>query len=159
MVPTAAGGPRAGQLAVGYFQTTNGVTDPNSLTGKWTYTTAETGNATSAAPGFSYADVNPGVVYHNGQVCNAGILCGLPGQASDRSLLDFTSATMDPAGCPLFTFAGNPTGTSTTNTSANTFNYVTRQLSACFTASVATPKRPIHRGHKRPSRKRHPKTR
>jgi hypothetical protein len=149
-LPAAAGGPSAGQLAVGYFQTTNGVTDPNSTTGKWTYTTAETAAATGAAPAFSYADANPGFDYHNGEICNQGILCGtVPGQPADRSLLDFTSAAIDPAGCPLFTFAGNPTGSPGTNTGANTFNYVTRQLTGCFTppaqstqaggASLVTP--------------------
>ena len=133
MLPAAVGGPQAGQLAVGYFRTINGVTDPNSLNGKWTYSTAETDNATAAAPAFTYTDVNPGFVYHNGQVCNQGILCGLvPGGSSDRSLLDFTAATTDPAGCPLFTFAGNPTGTPTTNSGSNTNNFVTRQLTGCF---------------------------
>jgi hypothetical protein len=138
-LPAAVGGPSAGQLSVGYFQTTNGVTDPNSTSGKWTYTTAQSANATAAAPAFSYADVNPGVTYHNGEICNQGILCGtVPGQASDRSLLDFTSATIDPAGCPLFTFAGNPTGSAGNNTSANTFNYVTRQLTGCFTPPASS---------------------
>src|SRR5207302_2212552 len=123
---------------------TNGKTDPNDLTGQWTYTTAETANATSASPTFTYADVSPGVIYHHGQVCNEGILCGQPGQPFDRSLLDFTSATIDPAGCPLFTFAANPTGTPTTNDNGagsrtlNTFNYVTRQLTGCFQSSAAT---------------------
>jgi len=147
MLPAAVGGAAAGQLALGYFQTVNGKTDPNDTGGKWTYTTAETGNALAAQPSFSFSDVNPGFVYHNGQICNAGILCGaVPGGPSDRSLLDFTSATVDPAGCPLFTFAGNPTGTPTTNDNTNTFNYATRQLTGCFqppapaaTAGTAVP--------------------
>jgi hypothetical protein len=138
MLPAATGGPGAGQLAVGYFQTLNGKTDPNDLGGEWTYTTAETGNANAAQPSFSYSDVNPGFVYHHGQVCNQGILCGaVPGGSSDRSLLDFTAATVDAAGCPLFTFAGNPTGTPTTNDNTNTFNYATRQLTGCFQSSPA----------------------
>lgn len=134
MLPAAVGGPAAGQLALGYFQTTNGKTDPNDLGGKWTYTTAETNNALAAQPSFSFSDVNPGFTYHNGQICNAGILCGAtPNGPSDRSLLDFTSATVDPAGCPLFTFAGNPGGTPATNGDPGmTSNYATRQLSGCF---------------------------
>ncbi len=138
MLPAAVGGPQAGQLAIGYFRTTNGVTDPNSLSGKWTYTAAETTDATAASPSFSYQDVNPGFVYHNGQICNAGVLCGAtPNGPSDRSLLDFTSAALDSHGCVLFTFAGNPTGTPSTNGPTNTYNYVTRQTSGCFATNGA----------------------
>jgi hypothetical protein len=138
MLPAAVGGPKAGDLAVGYFRTVNGITDPNSLSGQWTYTTAETTNATAPTPGFSYGDVRPGFIYHHGQICNAGVLCGAtPNGPSDRSLLDFTSAALDSHGCPLFTFAGNPGGTPSNNTSTNTYNYVTRQLTGCFAASAA----------------------
>jgi hypothetical protein len=153
MLPAAIGGPRAGQLAIGYFRTTNGVTDPNSDSGKWTYATAESNNATAANPSFTFADVNPGFIYHAGQICNAGILC-LPGEPSDRSLLDFTSVTVDPHGCELFTFAGNPDGVA-----KGTFNYVTRQLTGCFTSFA--PARSIlgihvhRRSHHKPAKKRH----
>jgi hypothetical protein len=139
MLPAAVGGPKGGQLEIGYFRTTNGVTDPNSLSGQWTYTTAETTNATAGSPGFTYRDVNPGFIYHHGQICNAGVLCGAtPNGPSDRSLLDFTSAALDAHGCPLFTFAGNPTGSPTNNNTTNTYNYVTRQLTGCFTPVVGT---------------------
>jgi hypothetical protein len=136
MLPAAVGGPKAGQLVIGYFKTINGVTDPNSLKGKWTYATAESRNATASHPRFHYVAVRPGYIYHNGQICNAGILCGLPGEPSDRSLVDFTSATIDGHGCPLFVFAGNPTGTPTTNSSSNTNNYVTRQRVGCFKSTT-----------------------
>lgn len=129
MLPAAIGGPNAGQLAIGYFRTTNGVTDPNSTAGKWTYSTAESVDANGSRPAFAYADVHPGSTYHTGQICNAGILCGLPGEPSDRSLLDFTSATVDARGCPLFTFAGN---TPASEAASQTWNYVTRQTSGCF---------------------------
>jgi len=153
VLPAAVGGPRAGQLAIGYFQTINGVTDPNSLNGKWTYATAESTNATAATPSFVYRAVNPGFVYHNGQICTAGILCGLiPGGPSDRTLLDFTSAALDSRACALFTFAGNPTGTPTTNDQTNTFNYVTRQLVGCFGPSASN--RAHHRRHHRHRRHR-----
>ncbi len=136
MLPAAVGGPHSGQLAIGYFRTTNGVTDPNSLSGQWTYATAETTNADGSSPSFTYRDVNPGVIYHHGQICNAGVLCGAtPNGPSDRSLLDFTAGALDSHGCPLFTFAGNPTGTPTNNTASNTSNYVTRQLVGCFAAA------------------------
>ena len=138
MLPAAAGGPQAGQLSIGYFRTVNGVTDPNNTTGKWTYSTAQSADANSDTPSFDYSDVDPGVIYHNGDVCNAGILCGsVPGGPSDRSLLDFTSAAIDSQGCPLYTFAGNPTGSPGNNDGTNTFNYVTRQTSSCFSASSA----------------------
>jgi hypothetical protein len=99
----------------------------------------------AAKPTFAYRDVNPGYAYHNGQVCNAGILCGAPGEPSDRSLLDFTSAAVGLHSCPLFTFAGNPTGTPTTNDSTNTFNYVTRQMTGCFNAPAAQRVKKHHR--------------
>ena len=111
MLPAAAGGPQAGQLSLGYFRTVNGVTDPNDTTGKWTYETAQSADANSDSPSFDISDVSPGTIYHNGDICNAGTLCGtVPGGPSDRSLLDFTSAALDAQGCPLYTFAANPTG-------------------------------------------------
>jgi hypothetical protein len=134
MLPAAIGGPQAGQLAIGYFRTTNGVTDPNSTSGVWTYSTAESTDANGANPTFRYADVNPGYAYHTGQICNAGILCGLPGEPSDRSLLDFTSVTLDPQGCPLYVFAGN-TPKSLAASPAETWNFVTRQTSDCFSSA------------------------
>lgn len=138
MLPAAAAGTRAGQLSIGYFQTVNGVTDPNSTSGKWTYATAQSTRANQSSPAFSYSDVSPGTIYHNGEICNQGILCGtIPGGPSDRSLLDFTSAAVDSHGCTLYTFAGNPTGSSGNNTGANTFDYVTRQTDSCFQTPAA----------------------
>jgi hypothetical protein len=136
MLPAAVGGPLAGQLSIGYFRTVNGVTDPANTSGKWTYSTAQSSNAQSATPTFASTDVNPGFVYHTGDICNEGDLCGLlPNGPSDRSLLDFTSAAIDAQGCPLYTFAGNPTTNGTDilgNPVAQTDNYVTRQTSGCF---------------------------
>src|SRR5207248_415342 len=68
MLPAAVGGPKAGQLAIGYYRTVNGVTDANSSQGKWTYSTAQSGNATARRPAFTYRDVNSGFVYHNGEI-------------------------------------------------------------------------------------------
>ena len=137
MLPAAVGGPRAGDLSIGYFRTINGVTNPNNTAARWTYEVATSHNATAARPGFasgpvSGTDRSP-FVYHIGDICNAGILCGIaPGSPGDRSLLDFTSATLGPDLCPLFTFAGNPSGT---NDGAHTDNYVARQRSDCFKPS------------------------
>ena len=64
MLPAAVGGPAGGQLAIGYFHTTNGVTDPNSTDGQWTYTAAISTDATSGTPTFATADVQPGHTFH-----------------------------------------------------------------------------------------------
>lgn len=131
MLPAAtAAGP--GELAIGYFRTTNGVTNPNDAKGVWTYTVAETGNALAAPPAFSFTDVGgPNHVWHSGDICNSGLLCGTgaPGTGSDRSLLDFSSATVDSDGCPIVVFAGNPGGSPTRN-------YVSKQTAGCFTAAI-----------------------
>jgi hypothetical protein len=157
MLPAAIGGPKAGQLAIGYFRTINGVTNPGDSSAKWTYSTAETTNGTASNATFTYRDVRPGFSYHNGDICNLGILCGMPGQPSDRSLLDFTSAALDTHGCPLFTFAGNPTGSPGNNTPDNTHNFVTRQLVGCFasTAGVAKHHKKHHKRHHKKHRRRH----
>ncbi|HEV2370395.1 MAG TPA: hypothetical protein VGR90_11015, partial [Acidimicrobiales bacterium] len=138
MLPAAVGGPAAGQLAIGYFRTINGKTDPNDSGDEWTYQAGISTDANGAAdfvtvPVSTKADGSP-FVYHNGDICNQGILCGLvPGSSGgDRSLADFTSAALDTNECPLFTFAGNPTGTPTTNGPSNTSNYVSRQTGDCF---------------------------
>ena len=136
MLPAAIGGPQAGDLAIGYFRTINGKTDPNDTSDVWTYSTAESTNANGASPTFSYSDVNPGYAYHTGDICNAGILCGnVPGGPSDRSLLDFTSVTVDHSGCPLFVFAGN---TPTSEAAGQTWNFVARQETDCFTVGGST---------------------
>ena len=132
MLPAAVGGPQAGQLSVGYYRTVNGVTDPNDAAGVWTYSTAQSGNATSATPTFTSADVRPGFVYHRGTICNQGILC-----TSGRDLADFTSATIAAAGCPIYTFAANPAGVD-----QGTFNYVTKQTSGCFSTRAAITQHP-----------------
>jgi MYXO-CTERM domain-containing protein len=137
MMPAAVGGPLAGQLAIGYFRTTNGITDPNSADGTWTYTVAESTNALNpATAGFAYGDMQSGRTFHAGDICTSGILCntGLPGTGNDRSLADFTQATVDSDGCPIFTFAGNPDPTK------GTFNYVSKQRTGCFaTAAAVSP--------------------
>jgi hypothetical protein len=136
MMPAAVGGPLAGQLSIGYFRTTNGNTDPNDPKDTWTYTVAQATDATDATKAsFSYGDVQPGRIFHFGDICTSGILCGtgLPGTGQDRTLADFTQATIDSDGCPIYAFAGNPDGNS-----KGTFNFVTKQRTGCFatTASV-----------------------
>ena len=156
MMPAAAAGLEPGQLAVGYFRTINGVTDPNDSHGVWTYTVAETSNALNASPSFQFTDLagsgsTKGTnVWHIGDICNSGVLCdsGLPGTGTDRSLADFTSAAMNADGCPFFSFAANPGGDTGGNfvglgASGTTLNYVTKQTGGCFVASpVNTPEVP-----------------
>jgi len=140
VLPAATAGLRAGQLAIGYFRTTNGNTDPNNATDQWTYTVAESSNALSLTKRFEFGDMGAaagttGNTYHYGDICTSGILCGTgtPGTGNDRSLLDFTSATVDADGCVFFTFAGNPKS-ALTNTIEPTLNYVTKQQADCFEA-------------------------
>ena len=135
MMPAAIGGPFAGELALGYFRTVNGKTDPNDPTGRWAYTVAESVNAKTAAGAYQFADLKaPNFVYHIGDICTSGLLCGtgLPSTGNDRSLADFTAATVDGDGCPIFTWAGNPDGNA-----AGTFNYAAKQASACFSLTSA----------------------
>ena len=152
MLPAAVGGLASGQLAVGYFSTTNGVTDPNSASGQWGYTVAESTNALDASPSYQFVNMTGGNGanhnYHFGDICNSGILCGLPlpGVGTDRSLLDYTSAALDGDGCPFFSWAGNPSGSAGNNTNANTFNYVSKQTSACFSTSAIVPESPLAAG-------------
>lgn len=138
MLPAAGGGPQAGQLSIGYFKTVNGITDPNNTTGKWTYSIAQSTNADASSPSFAFSDVNPGFVHHNGDICNAGILCGsTPNGPSDRSLLDFTSAAIDAQGCPLYTFAGQSDRLARQEHRGDQSNHVTRQTSGCFGTGTA----------------------
>jgi hypothetical protein len=114
MLPSIVGGEHPGEVAIGYFRTVNGKTDPNDAYGEWTYTVAESSDANSATPHWTYSDVNPGHIYHYQDICNSGLLCGsgLPGTGNNRDLADFTSAALDSGDCPAFVFAdesvGNP---------------------------------------------------
>jgi hypothetical protein len=130
MLPAGIGGPSGGQLAIGYFRTTNGKTDPNDVTSEWTYTAALATNAASAAPSFVTTDVQAGHIFHKGDICNQGLLC----VQGDRSLVDFTSATVDGHGCVMYAWAGHTNPGATTD---QVLNYVSRQTSECFALPVA----------------------
>jgi hypothetical protein len=151
VLPAAAAGPLPGELAIGYYRTTNGKTDPNDPTDRWTYTTALTSNLLDANPTFQFTDMlaTPGALdntYHYGDICTSGTLCGttVPGTGTDRSLLDFTSAVVDTDGCVLFTFAGNPKSSAAGNAALLTLNYVTKQTSGCFSkVSAVTTTPPV----------------
>ena len=139
MLPTLTPGPTPGQLAVGFFRTINNVPNPNDTSGQWAFSVLEDQNVFDSTQTWAAADVPggsgaSGTVYHLGDICNSGLLCGTgaPGTGTDRSLGDFTSALTDVDGCPVFSFAGNPGGASgPTNT------YVAKQATACFAAPAA----------------------
>jgi hypothetical protein len=130
MLPAGIGGPSAGQLAIGYFRTTNGSTDPNDVDGEWTYTVAQSTNAASGSPTFTTTDVQAGHLFHKGDICNQGILC----VEGDRSLLDFSSATVDGHGCVIYAWAGHTDPGGETD---QVLNYVSRQTTECFAVPVA----------------------
>ncbi|MFN2582477.1 MAG: hypothetical protein ABR498_07035 [Candidatus Dormibacteria bacterium] len=141
MMPAAATGPTPGQLAIGYFETVNGHPNPTDTTAQWAYTVTETDNALTASPALASAQMQGGtngIVYHTGAICNLGIICNPLTESGDRSLADFTSASMDSDGCPFFSFAGNPNGDNSTAQ-----NYVAKQTIGCFsTLAVNTPEVP-----------------
>jgi len=87
MLPAIVGGQHPGEVAIGYFRTVNGVTDPNDVNGEWTYSIAESTDGNTATPHYTYADADPGVIYHYGDICNSGLLCGsdLPGTEIGRA--------------------------------------------------------------------------
>jgi hypothetical protein len=122
VLPAAVAGPKPGSLALGFFRTVNGVTDPNSADGQWTYSAAVTTNALASKVQWTAVDLPGKQIMHSGDICTSGILCGtgIPGTGNDRSLLDFTSAALDSHGNPVFTFAGNPAG------AGGTWNYVSK---------------------------------
>ena len=130
MLPAGIGGPAGGQLAIGYFRTTNGTTDPNSTDGEWTYTVGLATNASDGSPSFATTDIQAGHIFHKGDICNQGILC----VEGDRSLLDFSSATVDGHGCVIYAWAGH---TDPGTDADQVLNYVSRQTSECFALPVA----------------------
>jgi hypothetical protein len=131
MLPGVAAG-KDGQLAIGYFRTVNGITNPNDPNGRWTYTIAESSDASKGADShWIFEDMNNGYIYHPGDICNSGIFCGLPipGAGTNRNLADFTSGVIGADGCPSFVFQGDSDGPP-----GNV--YVTKQKPACFAGTI-----------------------
>ena len=141
------GGPRAGQLVIGWYHSTN-TKDPNDTRGQWVYDALESSNATSAHPRFATTVLGAteqahGIV-HQGQICTQGILCTtgqvtgiLPGGDAgqgNRNLADFSSVTVDSHGCAIFTYADD----GAIKPDQSNFDYplvnndVTRQTAGCF---------------------------
>ena len=159
-LPALHGGPQAGDLAIGWYQSTN-TTDPNDVNGHWQYVALESSDATAAAPAFVTAKLGsprtpgPGAV-HDGQICTQGILCttgqledsvspatGTGAGSGNRNLADFSSVTIDSNGCAIYVYAddGDQSGDFLLKTTSND---VTRQLSGCFATGppANTPEAP-----------------
>jgi hypothetical protein len=131
MLPGVAAS-KGGQLAIGYFRTVNGITNPNDPEARWTYTVAESSDASKGASSdWVFEDMAGGHIYHPGDICNSGIFCGLPipGAGTNRNLADFTSGVIGADGCPSFVFQGDPEGPP-----GNV--YLTTQKAPCFAGTI-----------------------
>jgi hypothetical protein len=129
VLPALAGGLRGGQVTLGWYGTsTSG--DPNNSFDTWRYYAA---TSTNYGKTFSQAMVTP-TVFHFGDVCTIGILCGTPGEADNRNLLDFSSIGVDPStGCVLTVFPGDPYDTPGHENTTAAAAYVARQTAgACL---------------------------
>ena len=136
VMPAIVGGPRAGQVAVGWFGSSTSAT-PDDTHDVWNYYVA-TSTSSGEAGTFQVVKVTPSP-FHYGDICTEGVLCGMvPGGPSNRNLLDFDSLAVNPlTGCliaalpgdPYNTFAVQNAGKSTNSSSA----YVARQTAGCFT--------------------------
>lgn len=137
------GGPKAGELVIGWYASTN-TTDPNDLAGRWDYRALESTDATSATPAFSTTVLGTNSTaphVHQGQICTQGILCTIGqlegGGQGNRNLADFSSVTVDPAGCAIFTYADDGLIKSDQSNFASDLvsNDVVRQTSGCLPVS------------------------
>jgi hypothetical protein len=73
------------------------------IAGNWKVYMAQSTNALSASPTFTYSTVDPNY-RHFGSICTNGIVCG---GASDRHLLDFISVAVDCAGAAHVTYGAD----------------------------------------------------
>lgn len=132
-LPALYGGPFAGQVVLGYYETLSG-NDPNNVNDQWRYVLGESIDGTAANPQFSFVNANNGAVVHNGDICTLGIFCETGG---NRNLADFSSATVDGSGCALVVYADD-SGIKADQSNYSltlTNNEVVRQTSGCFQPS------------------------
>ena len=134
VLPAVVGGPKPGQIAVGWFGTsTSG--DPNTLTNQWRYYVAVSKDFGHT---WQQTTLTPDPI-HYGDICTQGLFCGLvPNQPSNRNLADFSSLAVDPVnGCVVAAIPGDPWNRPDQPNGQNTFNsatYIARQQDngACF---------------------------
>ena len=134
VMPAVTGGPLAGQVAVGWYGSSTSTT-PDNAKDVWNYYVA-TSTQGGAAGTFTQAQVTPSP-FHFGDICTQGVFCGLPGFASNRNLLDFTSIGVDPqTGCLIAAIPGDPYNTFAVQAAGKSTNsssdYVARQTGGCF---------------------------
>jgi hypothetical protein len=134
------GGRRSGQLAIGWYHSTN-TADPNNGAGLWKYQALTSTNATSAAPSFVRttlgATENVNGYVHQGSICTLGIACApSPSDptSGNRNLADFTSVTIDPHGCAVYAYADDGAILANQSNYVSTLvnNDVARQTRGCF---------------------------
>lgn len=139
-LPALHGGPKAGDLAIGWYHSTN-TTDPNNGTGRWQYQALVTRNALSATPTFTSAALgateNPAGYVHQGSICTLGIACTpspTDPTSGNRNLADFTSVTIDRSGCAVYAYADDGAILANQSNYATKLvnNDVTRQMTGCF---------------------------
>lgn len=135
VMPAIVGGPKAGQVAIGWFGSSTSNT-PNGTQDVWNYYVA-TSTSAGAAGSFALAKVTP-TPFHYGDVCTEGVFCGsIPGGPSNRNLLDFDSIAVNPlTGCLVLAIPGDPYNTFAVQKAGKSTNsssvYVARQTSGCF---------------------------
>ena len=96
----SAGGP--GGVAVAWFGATTG--DPNSKANLWRVYTAESRNATAAAPAYTLFQVSNHVI-HKGVLCESGLNC-----SDGRQLGDFFQVAIGPDGIANLAWADDGAG-------------------------------------------------
>jgi hypothetical protein len=139
-LPALHAGPHLGQLAIGWYHSAN-TNDPNAENGLWRYQALVSNNAANAKPTFTRLNLgateNSLGYVHQGDICTLGIECTsspTDPAAGNRNLADFSSVTIDPHGCAIYTYADD--GAIKADQSNFAFslisNDVARQTSACF---------------------------
>jgi len=153
------GGPLSGQLVIGWYHSTFSA-DPGVITSNaWEYQALESTAATDPVPAFTTtvlgvtsfdATTNPNSAVHQGQVCVQGLNCTVGqvtgGGAGNRNLADFSSVTVDPSGCAIFTYAddGSIKPDQTNYNASRVSNNVARQTGGCFSLlATNTPETPV----------------
>jgi hypothetical protein len=109
-MPAIAGGPKAGQVAVGWFGSATS-NDENNTKNQWRFYVA---TSSTFGRAWTQSTVTKSVI-HYGDICTQGIMCGLnptgvgPYSSGNRNLADFSSLAYDPkTGKLLAVFPGDP---------------------------------------------------
>jgi hypothetical protein len=85
------------------FTPAGGTNTGGPVPGNWKMYMAQSTNALSGSPSFTFSQIDPNF-RHFGTICTNGIVCG---GVSDRHLLDFTSVAVDCTGAAHVTYAAD----------------------------------------------------